>query len=97
MSGQQQPSTIDLAIQHFSACRLSKAEHICEQILQNDLNQPVTLNLLGVMIHQLGKNEAAANLIAKAVELKPDYPEAHRNTSNVLQSLRKPVEAVASL
>ena len=96
MSGQQQPPTIDLAVQHFSAGRLSEAERICEQILQNDPNQPVNLHLLGVITHQLGKNEAAADLIAKAVELKPDLTAAHFNLAIVLTALGRLDEAIAS-
>ena len=87
MSGQQQPPTIDFAVQHFSAGRLSEAERICEKILQNDPNQPVTLHLLGVITHQLGKNEAVADFIAKAVELKPDLTAAHFNFAIVLTAL----------
>ena len=96
MSEQQQTPAIDLAVQHFSAGRLSEAERICEQILQKDPNHPVTLHLLGVINHQLGKNEAAADLIGKALELAPDMTAAHFNLALVLTTLGRLDEAISS-
>lgn len=96
MSGQQQPPTIDRAVQHFSAGRLSEAERICQQILRKDPNHPVTLHLLGVITHQLGNNEAAADFIVKAVELEPDMTAAHFNLALVLTALGTLDEAIAS-
>ena len=80
MSGRQQNTTIqdalDLALKHHQAGRLSDAEDIYEQILQTDPKQPVALHLLGVTSHQVGKNDVAVDLITKALDLEPNYPEA---------------------
>ena len=51
--------SIDLALQHHAAGRLSQAESIYQQILQADPNQPVALQLLGVIAHQVGKHDTA--------------------------------------
>ena len=100
MSEQQQTrtiqQTIDLALQHHRAGRLSQAETIYQQILQSDTNHPVALHLLGVIAHQVGKNDKAVNLITRALVIKPDFAEAHSNLGLVLQHLGKPEEAVAS-
>ena len=76
-SSEQQTLTIqqaiDLAVQHHTAGRFFEAESIYQQILQTDPNQPVALNLLGVIAHQVGKNDIAVDLITKALSLKPDY------------------------
>ena len=87
---------IDLAVQHHTAGDLPKAEGIYQQILQADPSQPVALHLLGVIAHQVGKNDIAVDLIGKALVIKPDYAEAHSNLGAALESLGKLDEAVAS-
>ena len=54
---------IDLAVQHHNAGRLSEAESLYQQILQSNPSQPVALHLLGVIAHQVGKNDVAINPI----------------------------------
>ena len=76
MPEQQQTLTlqqaIDLGVQHHKAGRLSQAERIYQQILQADPNQPVAMHLLGVIAHQVGKNDTAVDLITKALAINPD-------------------------
>ena len=86
---------IDLAVQHHTAGRLPQAESIYQQILQADPNQPVALQLLGVVAHQERKDDIAVDLITRALAIKPDYAEAHSNLGNVLQHLGRLEEAVA--
>ncbi len=98
MSDQQQSLTIqqalDLALQHHTAGRLSQAENIYRQILQNDPNQPSALHLLGMIAHYVGKNDQAVDLIIRALAIKPDFAEAHSNLSNALRELGRLDEAV---
>ena len=67
MSEQEQTLTIqqalDLAVQHHNSGRLPQAETIYQQILQSNPSQPVALHLLGVITHQVGKNDVAINPI----------------------------------
>ena len=70
---------LDLALQHHTAGSLSQAEGIYQQIIQSDPNQPIALHLLGVIAHQVGKNDTAVDLITKALTIKPEYAEAHSN------------------
>ena len=44
----------------------------------------------------LGALDAAIASYRRALDLKPDYPEAHNNIGNELQNLRRSEEAVAS-
>ena len=84
---QPSPSTqqaIELALQHHNAGRLSEAENIYKQVLRDDPNHPVALHLLGVISHQLGKNEAAVDLINKAISILPDYAQAYSNLGTCL-------------
>ena len=50
---------LELAVQHYNAGDLPKAEDIYNQILQANPDQPVALHLLGVIAHQTGNNEKA--------------------------------------
>ncbi len=71
MPEQQQSLTIqqaiDLGVQHHTAGRLPQAETIYQQILQSSPKQPIALHLLGVIAHQVGKNDVAVDLIARAL------------------------------
>ena len=88
--------SIDIAVQHHKAGRFPEAESIYQQILQTDPSQPVALHLLGVIAHQMGKNDIAVELITRAIAIKSDYVEAHSNLGNALQGLGKLDEAVVS-
>ena len=54
------------------------------------------MHLLGVLAHQAGKNDAAMELISKAVTIKSDHAEAHYNLGNVFQKLARLDDAVTS-
>ena len=88
--------TLDIALQHHNAGRLPEAESGYQQILQVDPNQPAALYLLGVIAHQVGKNDIAVDLIKKALAIKPDFAEAHYNLGIAFKELGKLDEAVAS-
>jgi len=85
---------LDLARQHHGAGRLPEAEGIYQQILSADPNQPIALHLLGVIAHQVGKNDIAVDLIGKSLAIMPDYAEAHNNLGHALQDLAKLDEAI---
>ena len=81
-------------MQHHIAGRVAEAESIYQQILHADPNQPVALNLLGMVAYQVGKIDIAVELITKAINTKPDYAEAHFNLGNALQALERSDEAI---
>ena len=87
---------LNLAVQHHNAGRLPKAERMYQQILQAYPDQPVALQLLGVIAHEAGQNDRAVDLITKALAVKPDYAEAHYNLGLALLELRRLDDAVAS-
>ena len=98
MPEKQQTVTIqqalELAVQHHTAGRLSEAETIYQQLLHSDPNQPVALNLLGVIAHQTEKNELAVDLITKSLIIRPDYAEAHYHLGLALKELGRLHETV---
>ena len=87
--------SLDIAVQHHNAGDLPKAEGIYRQILQSEPNQPVALNLLGVIARQVGKNDLAEEFITKAIDINPDFAEAHSNLGNALKELGRRDEAVS--
>lgn len=90
------PKTLDAAVKHHSAGRLPRAEQLYQQVLQADPDQPVALNLLGVIARQRGDHAGAVDLITKALAIKPDMAEAHNNLGNTLLDLGKTDKAIAS-
>ena len=76
---------LDLALQHHGAGHLPEAGHIYRQILEAAPDHPVALHLLGVVSHQQDDNERAVQLIGKAVQIKPDFAEAHGNLGKTLK------------
>ena len=98
-SEQQTPiiqQALDLAVEHHTAGRLSEAERIYQEILQNNPNQPVALHLFGLIAHQVRENDKAVDLITKALAIKPDYAEAYSNLGLALQELGRLDDAAAS-
>lgn len=87
---------IERGLKHHNAGRLPEAESIYQQILQADPNQPNALHLLGMLAHQVGKNDIAVELITNALAHKPDYAEAHFNLAIAFKELGRLKEAAAS-
>jgi Flp pilus assembly protein TadD len=79
---------LNFGLEHHNAGRLSDAESSYQQVLQADPNQPVALNLLGVIAHTVGQYDSAVDLITKALTIKPDFAEAYSNLGNALSYAR---------
>ena len=76
--------------------KLAEAERIYREILWQQPQHFGALHLLGVIALQTRHMERAAELIGKAIALKPDFAEAHFNRGNALRDLRRHEEALAS-
>jgi len=97
---EQQTSSVqqnlDLAVLHHTNARLSEAEHLYQQVLQADPNQPVALHLLGTINLQLGKIDEAVELISKSLIILPEYTDALSNLGLALHKQGHLVDAVSS-
>ncbi len=60
-------------------------------------NVPLILNILGAVNAGLGRLDQAVASYSKALQIKPDYAEAHSNLGNALSDFGKHEEAIASL
>jgi predicted O-linked N-acetylglucosamine transferase (SPINDLY family) len=85
-----------IALGHHQAGRLDAAEQIYQRILQVEREQPDALHFLGVLTAQLGRHQAAADYIRRAIAVNPHVAPYHLNLGRVYQEWRKPDEAIAS-
>jgi FkbM family methyltransferase len=72
------------ALQHHRAGRLLEADLFYRQILSDWPDHAEALHLFGVLAAQLGQHAAAAQLIARAIELQPQHGDYHASFGNVL-------------
>jgi predicted O-linked N-acetylglucosamine transferase (SPINDLY family) len=86
----------DLAVVQHRAGRLPEAETLYRQILSLQSEHVGALHMLGVLCNQLGRNEAAVDLIVRAVALNPSDPTAHSNLGAVLRDLGRLDQAIAA-
>lgn len=74
---------LTVAVEHHTSGRLQEAEAIYRAILKQDPDQPVALNLLGMVATQTGNFDAAIDLLNRAISIVPDYSVALCNLGNV--------------
>ncbi|HET8877317.1 MAG TPA: tetratricopeptide repeat protein [Casimicrobiaceae bacterium] len=80
---------------HHAHGRLSEAEAGYRSVLQNAPDQPDALHRLGMIAHQVGRNEAALELIDRAIMVNPVQPTYYNDAGIVLQALGRNDEAIA--
>ena len=61
------PQAFEVAIRHHHAARFAEAEALYRQILAVEPRHPDALHLLGVIAHQVGRNDIAIDLIRQAI------------------------------
>jgi tetratricopeptide (TPR) repeat protein len=83
------------ALRHHRAGRLTDAERIYRQILALDSHHADSLHLLGMIAHQRGQHEFAAEMILKAIGISGKAACYHSNLGNILQAQNKLDEAAA--
>jgi protein O-GlcNAc transferase len=84
---------LDLGLQHQKAGRLTEAEAVFRQVLDNDPNHADALNLLGINAALRGENQLAVELIGRAI-LNDSMVAAYQlNMGNVLSAQGRLQEA----
>ena len=90
--------TIDQAIQiafrHHQAGRTAEAETICRQVLIQAPDHAHALHLLGVLSGHAGHNEAAIELIGRAVAINPSVAQYRSNLGELYRRARRWEEAL---
>ena len=72
------------------------AERLYHKVLSIDSRHSDSLHLLGIIAHQVGRNEAAIELIGKAIALNGRSEHYHSNLGLVLQALGRLDDAIAA-
>jgi tetratricopeptide (TPR) repeat protein len=84
----------DLAVKHYQAGNPREAEQLCRQILQFDSSSFRAFHLLGLVAHQVGRNDIAVDYMTEALRLNPNYDEAHNNLGILLRKAGRLADAV---
>ena len=84
------------ACQYYQSRDPKRAEVICRKILSLQPDDPNALNLLGLIAHQLGENDLAANLISRAILNDLENPFLYNNLGARLHESGKFPEAITS-
>ena len=91
--------TVEQAVQkalwHHRAGRLAEAEALYRQVLAREPNRADALHLLGVLASQLGRTEAAIEMIGRAIAGNPEVPEYHNSLGVALRGAGRLGEAIA--
>ena len=82
------------ALRHHQAGQLAEAESHYRKILAIDQNHIDSLHLLGVIAHQVGRNDFALELIGKAIALNDRNPAFHNNIGLVFDAVGRTEDAV---
>ncbi len=96
-AGARSPS-IDLqaALLLHQAARYADAARAYQALLECDPDDPAVLHLFGVMHQQCGHSARAAELITRAIALRPDAAAYHANLAEAQRSLRQFEQAAAN-
>lgn len=86
-----------LACEQHRAGRVRDAEQAYRAALQRCPGDPAALHLLGLLKHQSGDDQAAADLIGRAIAAAPKTAVFHANLGVVLISMRRMQDAAACL
>jgi Flp pilus assembly protein TadD len=76
-----------------NAGQFDKAEKLYKRALKAEASNADALHLLGLISHQKGRHEYAAQLIGKALAIKPTEPAYNTNMAIVLNALTRWPEA----
>ena len=82
------------ALAHHQAGRLDQAEVLYRRILGVAPDHPDSLHLLGVIAHQVGRNDVAIDLIGKAIAVNGRVAAFHCNLGEAFRNSGRPGEAI---
>ena len=80
-------------MEHHQAGRLGEAERFYRLILDHHPDHAEALHRLGVLAHQLGRHDIAADLIARATRVRPGSAMIWNNLGEALRCGGRPAEA----
>src|SRR5262249_11033196 len=84
---------LELALEHHKAGRLAQAEKLYRGILDRQPTNPEALYFLGVLAHQLGRNDEAIELIERAHSQGGAQPQSLNSLGMAYLASARPREA----
>ena len=84
---------INQAFQFHSQGNISKAAKLYQDYINQGFKDHRVFSNYGMILQGLGKLKEAELSLRKAIEIKPDFAEAHSNLGNILKDLGKLKEA----
>src|SRR5437870_1988735 len=81
---------------HHQAGRLAEAEAVYRRVLADTPNHIMSLRFLGLLAHQVGRHDAAAELLGNAIAVNGGDADSHYNLGAVLQVLGRLAEAATN-
>ncbi len=89
------PQALEFARQQLQNGQLADSEAILRQVLAQDAQQPEAFHLLGIIAHQVGRHDVAAEIVKQAIFLDPISAQ-YRNTQGLVRHARGEIdEAIA--
>src|SRR2546423_13892145 len=79
MQQQTVQSALEQAFALYSQRKLHEAEIIGRQILQSDPRNVPAMNLLGVIAHDVGRNDISIEWLKRAIAIQPESPGVWNN------------------
>lgn len=83
------------ALEYHKRGRLADAEAGYREVLQRVPDQPDALHRLGVIAHQIGRDDVALQLIGRAIAVNPGHHAYYGDAGSVLHALGRIDEAIA--
>jgi len=87
-------SQLDLIINLYSSGQVQEALGYLESLINDYSHDPSLFNIRGACFKAINQLESAVESFKNAINIKPDYVEAHFNLGLTLQELNKPDEAI---
>jgi protein O-GlcNAc transferase len=83
------------AIRYYQAGRYREASEVCRRVLASDPGDIACLDLTGLLALHAGRNQAAADVLGRAIGLDDKIADLHSHLAEALQRLGRLEEAVA--
>jgi tetratricopeptide (TPR) repeat protein len=89
------PNLLRLALTQLEAGNTNEAVDICQSILRQQPDNSDTLNFLGVVAHQTGRQKVAIEYLENAIRLDDGIPEYYNNCGEAYRALHEYDLAIA--
>jgi tetratricopeptide (TPR) repeat protein len=89
------PAETRALLRRLDERKLAEAERQAAALIARHPNSALAFNILGTAQALMGKKPAAEASIRRALQIDPDYAEAHDNLGKLLVDLKRPDEATS--